>query len=210
MLQARNSQPPPPPLEADLEAEKSSNLVTFRFLGLKTRKTRFLLMIDLNKYLGEHRELMVRSVGRALDSLQPGFEFGILGFQQLDSGPRFQQWPAPGRLAAVTRSSRSQAMRFVTGLAEDFAGGSPMLAAFEEAFDSPAEALILFSDGLPNPAFNGGLPARALAQGITVANDRGMEIHAVTIGDYFKYQGTVAFMESLARANSGGFLALAQ
>jgi hypothetical protein len=37
-----------------------------------------------------------------------------------------------------------------------------------------------------------------------------MEIHAVTIGDYFKYQGTVAFMESLARANSGGFLALAQ
>jgi len=28
--------------------------------------------------------------------------------------------------------------------------------------------------------------------------------------DYFKYQGTVEFMEALARANSGGFLALAQ
>ena len=34
--------------------------------------------------------------------------------------------------------------------------------------------------------------------------------NAVTIGDYFKYKGTVDFMENLARANSGGFLALAQ
>jgi hypothetical protein len=38
----------------------------------------------------------------------------------------------------------------------------------------------------------------------------GTEIHTITIGDYFKYQGTVEFMEALARANSGGFLALAQ
>jgi hypothetical protein len=29
------------------------------------------------------------------------------------------------------------------------------------------------------------------------------------VGDYFKYRGTVEFMESLARANSGGFMALA-
>jgi hypothetical protein len=43
-----------------------------------------------------------------------------------------------------------------------------------------------------------------------VSNTRGKEIHAVTIGDYFKYRGTVEFMESLARANAGGFLALAE
>ena len=209
-LQARLQQPPPPPMEADIDEEIGSNQVTFRFLGLKTDKTRFLLMVDLNRYLAEHHELMLRSVRRALESLQPGFEFGILGFQQLDSGPRFVSWPAPGQLAVVTGSSRAQAYRFVQGLEQQYAGGSPMLEAFKTAFDSPAEALILFSDGLPNPAFNEGLPARARAQGITVANHSNAEIHAVTVGDYFKYQGTVAFMESLARANSGGFLALAQ
>jgi hypothetical protein len=42
-----------------------------------------------------------------------------------------------------------------------------------------------------------------------VSNSRGLEIHAVTVGDYFKYRGTVEFMESLARANAGGFMALA-
>ena len=41
-----------------------------------------------------------------------------------------------------------------------------------------------------------------------MANRRQQEVHAVTVGDYFKYKGTVEFMESLARANGGGFLAL--
>ncbi len=49
-----------------------------------------------------------------------------------------------------------------------------------------------------------------MIQAIVPANTKGIEIHAVTLGDYFKYKGTVDFMESLARANSGGFLALAQ
>jgi hypothetical protein len=44
---------------------------------------------------------------------------------------------------------------------------------------------------------------------ITLSNSRAQEIHSVTVGDYFKYRGTVEFMESLARANSGGFMALA-
>ena len=49
-----------------------------------------------------------------------------------------------------------------------------------------------------------------LVRNITISNKRGKEIHAVTIGDYFKYRGTVEFMESLARANAGGFLALSE
>ena len=78
-----------------------------------------------------------------------------------------------------------------------------------QAFQGDAEALILFSDGLPNPAFNNTLSPGRLVRAITVNNSRAQEIHAVTIGDYFKYRGTVEFMESLARANGGGFLALA-
>ena len=210
-LQAAKRQPPPPiPTLDEPESEESTNLVTFRFLGLKTEKTRFLLMVDMNKYLVDHRELVIRSVSRALESLQPGMEFGVLGFQQLDSGPAYYRWPENGELARINRTTRRQALRFTDTLTRRFDGGSPMYGAFQEAFDTPAEALILFSDGLPNPVFNNDLPPRSLAQGITVANTGNVEIHAVTIGDYFKYQGTVAFMETLARANSGGFLALAQ
>ncbi len=207
---AQREPPPPPPTEVESEEPAPTNLVTFRFLGLKTEHTRFLIMVDMNKYLAEHGDLVQNTVARALESLQPGMEFGILGFQQLDAGPTFYRWPEGGGLARVSSDSRRRARRFVGELTPRFDGGSPLFAAFQEAFATPAESIILLSDGLPNPTFNNDLPPRSLAQGITVANQNDVEIHAVTIGDYFKYQGTVAFMETLARANSGGFLALAQ
>jgi len=211
LLQARKANPPPPPPSPEeAEEEEQSNLVTFRFLGLKTDKTRFLIMIDMNKYLAEHNALILATVSRALSSLQSGYEFGIMGFQQLDSGPRYHRWPEDGSLAQMSSRSRSEALRFVRRLSDQYEGASSLQKAFKIGFASPAEALILISDGLPNPDFNGNLPPRALVQDIVLSNQQKKEIHAVTVGDYFKYKGTVEFMESLARANSGGFLALAQ
>ena len=210
-LQARNEEPPPPPPSpVETEEELGSNLVTFRFLGLKTDKTRILLLVDMNKYLSDHEALVARTVVRALDSLKSGYEFGILGFQQLDSGPRYHRWPEDGGLAPMSSANRAQAQRFLSQLAGRFEGSSSLRDAFAEALETPAEAIILFSDGLPNPAYNGGLPPRALIQDIVLSNTRGIEIHSVTLGDYFKYKGTVEFMENLARANSGSFLALSQ
>ena len=210
-LQARNDEPPPPPPSPEETEEKQgSNLVTFRFLGLKTDKTRILVLVDMNKYLADHEALVAKTVTRALDSLKPGYEFGILGFQQLDSGPRYHRFPESGRLVAMTSANRAGAQRFVRQLAGQFEGSSSLKDAFAQALETPAEAIILLSDGLPNPTYNAGLPPRALIQDIVMANSRGVEIHAVTIGDYFKYKGTVDFMENLARANAGGFLALAQ
>jgi hypothetical protein len=210
-LQAANDQAPPPePSPVETEEELGSNLVTFRFLGLKTDKTRILLLIDMNKYLAEHQTLVANTVARALESLQPGYEFGILGFQQLDGGSRYHRWPENGDLIEMNASNRSKANRFVQQLSGQFEGSSSVRDAFNVAFESTAEAIVLISDGLPNPAYNGGLPPRALIQDIVLANKQGKEIHAVTLGDYFKYKGTVEFMENLARANSGNFLALAQ
>ena len=209
-LQARNEEaPPPPPSPVETEEKRGSNLVTFRFLGLKTDKTRFLLMIDMNKYLAEHRVLVTNTVARALESLRDGYEFGILGFQQLDSGPRYHRWPENGTLTPMSNRNWAQALSFVRQLGDKFEGSASLQDAFSLAFASQAEAIILISDGLPNPTYNGGLPPRALIQDIVLSNTQGKEIHAVTIGDYFKYKGTVDFMENLAKANSGGFLALA-
>ncbi|NOR18942.1 MAG: hypothetical protein GQ538_02485 [Xanthomonadales bacterium] len=210
-LQARlDHPPPPPPSPVETEEELGSQMVTFRFLGIKTDKTRLLLMIDMNKYLAGHEALVTKTVSRALESLQTGYEFGILGFQQLDSGPKYFRWPEDGSLKIMSSTNRAQALRFVRQLSGKFAGSSSLQGAFRIAFDGPADALILISDGLPNPTYNGGLPPRALIQDIVLANTGAKEIHAVTIGDYFRYKGTVEFMESLARANSGHFLALAQ
>jgi hypothetical protein len=210
-LEARHQarqQPLPAPEVVEEEVERKP--VSFRFLGLKTRQTRFLFLVDMNGYLAQHQALVRATVIRALDSLDEGYEFGILGFQQLDSGPRYHSWPESGRLARVSGRSRADALRFLEGLAGEFRGSSSLLEAFDRAFQSPARAIILVSDGLPNPEFNQNLSGSRLVRTITLANRQRQEIHTVTIGDYFKYQGTVEFMEALAGANSGQFQALAQ
>jgi hypothetical protein len=209
--QARNDQPPPPPPSPVVTPEKEgSNQVTFRFLGLKTDKKRILFMVDMNKYLSGYESLVRNTVIRGMESLQSGYEFAILGFQQQDSGPKYYRWPADGSLANMSGRTRAEAITFLKGLSNEFEGSSSLVSAFQVAFQSPADAIILISDGLPNPAFNNNLSGGSLVRNITVSNAKGKEIHAVTVGDYFKYRGTVEFMESLARANSGAFLALAE
>ena len=192
----------------ETEEELGSNLVTFRFLGLKTDRKRILFLVDMNRFLAPHEPLVRQSVIRAMESLQQGYRFGILGFQQQDQGPVYYRWPENGGLVAMNDRNRADAKSFLLDVSDKFEGSSSVLGAFEEAFRSQAGAIILFSDGLPNPAYNEGLASGPLVRAITVANRRQQEIHAVTIGDYFKYRGTVEFMESLARANGGGFLAL--
>ena len=209
--QARNDQPPPPPPSPVVTPEKEgSNQVTFRFLGLKTDKKRILFMVDMNKYLSGYESLVRNTVIRGMESLQSGYEFAILGFQQQDSGPKYYRWPADGSLANMSGRTRAEAIAFLKGLSNEFEGSSSLVSAFQVAFQSPADAIILISDGLPNPAFNNNLSGGSLVRNITVSNSNAKEIHAVTVGDYFKYRGTVEFMESLARANSGAFLALAE
>jgi hypothetical protein len=206
--QARLDQPPPPPPAPEVVDDEGSNLVTFRFLGLKTDSKRILFLVDMNRFLAPHDELVRDTVTRAMESLQSGYEFAILGFQQQDSGPRYYRWPADGSLTAMTPRSRAEAKDFLDGLAGRFQGASSVLDAFQTAFRSEADAIVLISDGLPNPAFNNGLSPGRLVRSITLSNSGAKEVHAVTVGDYFKYRGTVEFMESLARANGGGFLAL--
>ena len=208
--QARLQPAPAAPEPEILEAVAEPRKVSFRFLGLKTRQTRILFLVDMNGYLAEHQQLVRDTVVRAMDALDEGYEFAILGFQQLDSGTRYHRWPEVGGLAQVSPRTRAGATRFLEQLAGEFRGSSSLLDAFERAFESPARAIILVSDGLPNPEFNRNLSGSRLVRTITLANRQRQEIHTVTIGDYFKYQGTVEFMEALAGANSGQFLALAR
>jgi len=204
---SKDEPPPPPPVAEPIPEPTGQNLVTFRFLGLKTDQRQILFLVDMNAFLGRHSQLVKDTVVRAMDSLGDGYEFGIQGFQELDSGPKFVHWPVDG-LATMSKTTRAQANRFLEGMKDDFKGSSSLLAGITEALQNPAEAIVLFSDGLPNPAFNDGLNSNRLVRRVIQLNHEHKEIHAVTIGDYYKYRGTVEFMERLAQNNSGGFLAV--
>ncbi len=206
-LMADHDPPPPPEPADDLSPEDQ---VSFRFLGLKTDERRFLFLVDLNRFLEPHADLMARTVSRTLESLRDQHEFAILAFSQQDSGPVFLRWPDDGGLVNASRRNLDGARVFLDSLAGRYVGSSPILGALEEGLASDADALVLFSDGLPNPRYNDGLDGAGIIARVSRDNRSGKEIHAVTIGDYFKYRNTIQFMETLAKANDGGFMALSR
>lgn len=200
---------PPPPPEPALETSPEDE-VSFRFLGLKTDERRFLLLVDLNGFLEPHAALVTDTVSRTLGSLREQHEFSILAFNQQDDGPVYLRWPADGRLVNANTRNLGAARDFLATLEGRFGGSSPVLGALQTGLASDADALVLFSDGLVNPRYNSGLDGAGIVSRIARENVRDKEIHAVTLGDYFKYRTTIQFMETLAKANDGGFMALSR
>ena len=201
--------PEPAPVDPRPAPTPEKATVSFRFLGMKTAKDDVVIALDMNRCLGGHEDSVKRATSRIIQSLQDNHALRIVGFQQTDSGPRTRIWPTSGSLQRVTPSSQQTAIDFAGGLTRSFGGSASMLDAFRKMLDGPGEAIFLVSDGLPNPAANNGMSPSRLAGEITRMNGGRKEIHTVVVGNYFDYDGTVEFMESIARANQGQFMALA-
>ena len=198
-------EPIPDPEPAPTPAEK---LVSFRFLGMKTKKDDIVIALDMNKCMGGHEDSVNRAVDRIIESLQDNHALQIVGFQQTDSGARTRNWPSSG-LRNVNSTSRSEAKSFSKNLTRQFGGSASMLDAFQKIINGPGQAIFLVSDGLPNPRANNGMQPNQLAREITRMNGGRKEIHTVVVGNYFDYRGTVEFMEALSNSNNGQFMALA-
>ena len=201
--------PPPEPKPAPVETPEPAT-VTFRFLGMKTTQDDVTIALDMNRCMGGHEQSVGRAVSRIVNSLQDNHALNIVGFQQTDSGPRTVAWPPGGGQRNINvAGTQAEAKRFAERLTGQFGGSASMLDAFQTLLNGPGEAIFLVSDGLPNPAANNGLRPERLARELTRMNAGRKEIHTVVVGNYFDYDGTVEFMEELARSNGGEFMALA-
>ncbi|MEM7731138.1 MAG: hypothetical protein AAF311_18095 [Pseudomonadota bacterium] len=204
--------PEPEPVEDDPAPADAPEpvVVPFRFLGLKTTADDIVIALDMNRCMAGHEASIGRAVDRIVDSLQDNHALRIVGFQQTDAGPRTQGWPSGGELRNINAGgARREAKRFAQRLTTQFGGSASMLDAFRTILSGPGEAVFLVSDGLPNPSANEGLAPSRLASELTRLNAGRKEIHTVVVGNYFDYDGTVEFMETLAGANGGQFMALA-
>lgn len=185
------------------------DIVEFRFLGMNTQKSEILVLVDMNRCMAGHEASIQNTLERIFNSLQSRHFLLVMGFQQTDAGPRVSRWPSSGSSRNVSGSAQADAARFTRALTRQFGGSASMLHAFDQAFQTRAEAIFLVSDGLPNPRVNDGLNPGRLASEITRRNGGRKEIHSVVVGNYFDYEGTVEFMERLSGSNSGQFMALA-
>ena len=199
----------PEPIAEEPAPTIKETVVSFRFLGMKTKKDDIVMAVDMNKCMGGHEASIQQATKRIIDSLQPNHRLQVVGFQQTDSGPRTLSWPGPVNMRTVNSAAQSSAISFTKQLTGQFGGSASMLDAFQAILSGPGDAIFLVSDGLPNPRANNGLSPGRLAREITRLNGGRKEIHTVVVGNYFDYEGTVEFMESLAGQNNGQFMALA-
>lgn len=199
----------PEPVAQDPGPTEAPALVSFRFLGMRTTKDDIVIAFDMNRCMGGHEASLSDVMERIITSLQDTHRLRIVGFQATDSGPHLSVWPPSGGMRAVTPQAQGEAIAFSNGLMRQLGGSASMLNAFDDMLAGPGEAIFLVSDGLPNPRANGGLRPAQLAQEITRRNAGRKEIHTVVVGNYFDYDGTVEFMETLAARNNGQFMALA-
>ncbi|MEN0077981.1 MAG: hypothetical protein AAF753_02610 [Pseudomonadota bacterium] len=199
----------PEPVADDPGPTPDEALVSFRFLGMKTSVDDIAIAFDMNRCMGGHEASVYDVMERIITSLQENHRLRILGFQATDAGPRTAAWPQGGGLRAIDGASSREALEFTRGLTQQFGGSASMLSALDDLINGPGDAIFLVSDGLPNPRANNGLRPRQLAAEITRRNGGRKEIHTVVVGNYFDYDGTVEFMESVAEGNGGQFMALA-
>ncbi|MEM1021578.1 MAG: hypothetical protein AAGJ09_13935 [Pseudomonadota bacterium] len=179
--------------------------VDFRFLGIKTKKDRFEIVIDLHKRHAPYRVAILKTVRRILASLSQAHEISILAY-----GPNgtTYRWPQGGGQRPASVTNKEAATQFVEGLSGQYTGGSGTHDALQKALAGPAEAIFLVSDGRPFPGSNGGRNARAIVDSVSRANTSDKEIHSVAVGDYFETKIAFDFLLNLASRNNGQFQAI--
>jgi hypothetical protein len=150
-----------------------------------------------------YTDLMIESVLEVLEPLDDSNEFAIIGYQ---GNPAPVLWTYPDRgLVQATPDKLESARDFTRGLARRFSGSTPTHYALLSALQYPAEAIILMSDGEPDN------PPGFIIQDIAGLNRfENKEIHTVAIGDYTQNRGLVAFLQTLARQNSGDFVGVSR
>ena len=178
--------------------------VEFSILGLATESKSFVIVVDMSGSMMNYEGLMLRAVLDILAPLDESNRFAIVGFQ---GNPEPVLWRFPGGLGMLAGSEENlrQAGEFTRGLARKFVGSTPTHYALQAAFEYPANAIILMSDGEPNS------PPGYIVESITRENQfRQTELHTVAIGDYTHNRNLVLFLQTLSRLNNGDFVGVSR
>lgn len=183
--------------------------VAFRFLGIKTTKARFEIVLDLHRRHSPYTGAMLKTVQRILASLSDAQDVSILAYGMTNGVPTTYSWPQKGGQARATIANKAAATAFTREMLGNLTPSSGTHDALMKAVRGPAEAIFLISDGRPFPGSNGGRAPRAIVSSVAKANTSGKEIHAIAVGDYFETEVAFDFLLYLANNNNGQFQAIA-
>jgi Mg-chelatase subunit ChlD len=178
-----------------LQAEKVATLI-----GISTTAKSFVLVIDMSGSMEQYRQIVLETVDKILDNLEPGVRIQLLGFHLDDT---LIPWQPPRGMVRADAAHKKEAKAFMRRLTHDFGGGTPTFRALREALAYEAEAIILLTDGAPSFTEPGTIVDR-----ITAMNGGRKEIYSIAVGEYRANPVLVEFLEALSRRNGGSFLGI--
>ena len=202
---------------------KIQDVVSFALLGHRTQARSFLILADVSVRLKKPKDYsatLVSTIERVLESLNESHMLEILGYQVRGSrsNPRveFHRWPSGGGPAKMTKETKREAAAFTRTLPAKAEGAAATFNALRTALDSPTEAILLMTYGVPRWPVD--MDWRALVREITKSNAGAKEIHTIAMGiafskrNYYKDEkertSFIAFMQTLAKENGGDFSAV--
>lgn len=189
--------------------KKPKKKVSFRFLGLKTNKSRYLVLVDGSARVKHFAKNLPQILRNTIAVFGSEVEFAFAFYRYGPNGPEYRRWPRTG-FEQGGPEGRAKALKFVADEYNRMSGGSSTYDALLRAVKEPTESIILATDGFLFKKHNQGLGWQAIVQQVTAQNLTKKEINTVVIGDFFRDKsGTWAgFMNELRRRNAGDFKAI--
>lgn len=187
---------------------KSRTKVSFRFLGMKTTKIDFSILVEMSRVIGAYHKDIESTVDRIFDSLGPQHRFELVGYRWINGRVEYLPIPSAPGLIDATDENKQLALDHLKNQRDRYAGSNSILEVVENALKSESGAIFVVSAGLPFPPANRGMNSDRIIRALSASNRQNKEIHTVAVGHYFKYDGALQFLFQLASENNGGFMAL--
>ena len=202
-----------------------SDALRAALLGIETDADYFVVLLDMSASMDGFQQLARDTLNNIVFSLEDGKSLQLIGFQGKDPtglGAQLHHWASdvPPSMLDLNEASRGSAMSWTIARISEFDNGTPTVVALENALRYPAQAIILISDGAPNPVHAWNYPEywQELVDSISQQNatrtpGEPLEIHTVAIGNIAgtadnETREFIAFMKRLADRNGGAAIQL--
>lgn len=181
---------------------KATKKVTFRFLGLKTTRDRFLVLVDGARRIKRSAPNLPKILRDIVSVMGPGNELAIAFYRYANGRLVYHRWPDQG-FREGGPATQQEALDFLRKKYADMQGGSATSRALTRALSDNAEAIILVSDGVIFPKHNEGLNGSGIVARTKAQNRTKTEIHSVAVGIFYKNRDFYTFLTDLSAANNG-------
>ena len=189
--------------------KKPKKKMSFRFLGLKTNKSWYLILFDGAARVKHFAKNLLQILRNTIAGFASEVEFAFAFRRYGPNGPEYRRWPQTG-FEQGGPEGRAKALKFVANEYNRMNGGSSTYDALLRAVKEFTESIILAINEFLFKKHHQGLRRQAIVQQVTARNLTKEKINTVVIGDFFhnKSETWAGFINELRRRNAGDFKAI--